>query len=260
METGEMTELRIRKFNGRGMEHFMQILSERGDAREPFDSSVLENGDLTESVSFEASVDVSRNFSTRYELGQYIASILPDGASQNLKGEYGLWAWLTYAMMDILSPVGKPLGEVSRYVPSESFGRVGLSHRHLIRSAVDVFTGDHDEEFKKLALSVSPDVMGYFHDHCYGNPRIRRSIKTQQVIVALYGDGKGGLKRGFADYPRRGDTSGDRGKGGLRRFVENIVPRLHENYDIDRMELKDFIEVWGDEIKTSQFYDESLLS
>ena len=259
-----MADLLVKRFKCDGILHFADLLSDerviRNNDRKSFDTDILANPDYVEDLNDQIKIDTSKIFSTRYELGKYIYTSLKRISLSGIEDDHGVWAWIACAFMDTICPPGtKCPGENARYIPSEVCNKYRLFYRHLIRGPYSVIKGVADgiidKKFGKLLLRNPPYKPGAFYENCYSRQRIRRNKSTQKALVYIYSDSKGELKPGHDERVEPNDLTSLKGKGGVRRFNKIIIPRIQENFDIERLNMVDFIEAWGDEIKTSHFME-----
>lgn len=145
--------------------------------------------------------------STSKELAERVLESLgPDW--RKLLGRTGVWAWLTFALRDVVLPKNpqghRNPGELHRWFPSDP-GDYRKAQRHLIRMPV-LLLADLGEAADHL-LCAAPSTL----------PEIREQLTSQQDMfhpefqraarILYYDDEKGGLKRGgggkSAGTPRR---------------------------------------------------------
>lgn len=251
-----MDKLVLRKFNEDGIRKFRRLLREENFTNREVLRDILTDASYAQKLDVKVEIDVSTAFEDRYELGEYFHSHLKsigDSTNQN----YGIWTWLACAFMDTICPVAKmkSFGDDVRYVPSELLGVPIRFYRHLIRGPYSVIKSvaddSIDDDFAKLLLRNKPWSPGDFYETCYSRSYIRRSKVVQKAIIDIYGNSKGGLKSGCNTHNKG---------GGLRRFAKTIIPRVQENFDVERASTELLIKAWGDEIKSSKFMPDNLKS
>ena len=251
-----MYKLALREFNEAGINKFKQLLCGEGFSNREALEDILTDASYTKKPDVKVEVDVSATFGDRYELGEYFHLCLKDIGSATYKN-CGIWAWLACAFMGAICPADrkKKFGEYALYIPSEKLGEPFRFYRHLIRGPYSVIKGvsdgNMDNDFAKLLLRNKPWEPGDFYETCYSRAYIRRNKVAQKAIVDIYGNSEGGLKSGCNSHKKN---------GGLRRFARIIIPRIQENFDIERVTTKDIIEAWGYEIESSKFMPDNLES
>lgn len=163
--------------------------------------------------------------STSKELAQRVLASL-GGDWRKLLGRTRVWAWLTFALRDVVLPKNaqgqrKP-GELHRWFPSEP-GDYRKAQRHLIRMPV-LLVADLGDAADHL-LCAAPSTL----------PEIREQLTSQQDMFTmefqkaartLYFDPeKGGLKRG----------AGGKGGGSARRLAK-VRLQLDVTWDLFQLD------------------------
>ncbi len=257
-----MKSIALRSFNENGIEEFRDlILSEKrlnSTSRTSFPQTLTNDVALSTQHPSALKINPDQKFKTSKELGEYFYGLLKDEVNYT---DVGVWSWLANVYMDVIAPIPKPIRALERYIPAEFLGDPvgGLkTHRHLIRGPFDVVSKNYDtllnSEFADLLLAKGPHQTSSFFEICYSKNTIKSNILMQQTAVQLYGNGKGGIRKGYDNRIDKKDPTSQKGKGGLRRFSKYIVPRVQENFDLEIMKPDDFVEAWGDEVKNSAFW------
>jgi len=149
-----------------------------------------------------------QNFSTAREMASTICTSFGQLQPQEYTDNTGVWAWLTFVMIDVLFPKSdgiRKFGDVHRWYPAPP-NDYQKAQRHLVRMSVQLFAAFGDDA--DHLICGKPGV----------GPEIREQLTSQQdmfsanfqrVCRALYfDDAKGGLKKGVGSrvgpaVPRR---------------------------------------------------------
>jgi hypothetical protein len=172
--------------------------------------------------------------------------------------DVGLWAWLAVAYWDQFTADG--VSRQEHYIPAlgvlaERFGYQRVDYRHCARTPVLLFR--QLGEGAKLFLSgpaKKPRAMSEMGDFVeqtlsrqdvYGNPRFL------EVLRKLYADENGFERVGTTAAPKwkklRNGQWSKSGRGGVRRLVTGVLPRLKLTYNVYGMNADGIIEVAGSE-------------
>jgi hypothetical protein len=192
----------VYEFDGKGLVAFKRI----------FEGTLDETAVVATDPQFASRVAGTKSLSdapasTSKELAQRVLTALgPDW--RDLLSRPGVWAWLTFALRDIVFPKDahseRYPGEVHRWYPSDP-GDYRKAQRHLVRMPV-VLLGNLGDLADHL-LCGPPQTL----------PEIREQLTSQQDMFSpefqraarqlYFDDTKGGLKRGGggkgAGTPRR---------------------------------------------------------
>ena len=204
--------MRLRRLNEEGVRRFAEYL----DALKTEPALVPPTELLVDAATSEeaARVEVAaQKFSSRFEAGSWLFSVLEQTPLRDTARDKGLWAWLSLLHFDAVCPPDgrrhrKP-GKVNRHIPEGGFKTY---YRHLLSGPWRIYRAHRDNPNRALALLVQPvstpgDIVEQIAAY--------QELVTNRSIVAaateLYVDKP-------SKQPKRG-TQTKRG-GGPRRFVD----------------------------------------
>ena len=174
-----------------------------------------------------------------------------------MNGEYdnlGLWAWLASAYFKQLS--AKKTQRQEHFIPDEFKPQTkskDLGYRHCVRWPLHLVS-NYDNDFcsfilKRKHVSQAGDPW----EQCCGNKKVLSSQSVRDLILKLYLDqSNGSVKVGTFDKPSVSSNSST-GKGGGRRLVSIIIPRLKKSFDVEVMKPDQLIKVAGRELLSSKW-------
>lgn len=183
----------IRRFTDEGLARFEKVMLGEA-AAETIDAS---DPSISEAVAGTAAFKAG-TFKTAKELAVAVTKAFNDLSPQEYSADTGLWAWLYFAMIDVLSPMKNGQRKVLEYVrwypsPPNDYQK---AQRHLVRMPVVLYSSfgngaDH-------LLCGLPHI----------GPEIREQLTSQQDIFSenfqracrllYFDDEKQALKRGAA--------------------------------------------------------------
>jgi hypothetical protein len=206
----------IHKFTPEGIEFFRSALTGQ------LDESALNplNPLFTQRVEGTSELEV-RDFATAKEMAQEICRSFGDVSPQALAGDIGVWAWLTFVLLDVLFPrkggIRKSM-ELFRWYPAPP-SDWRKAQRHLVRMPVTLF-----HAFGKDAdhlICGKPSI----------GPEIREQLTSQQDMFSdnfqraarmLYFDDENGtVKRGASSK-----------EGGVVRRLATVRQQLDVTWDM----------------------------
>src|SRR6202008_1483283 len=89
----------LRRFTSEGIELFQRVMTGQTDESALGLLDPRYTQPVEETLKFEV-----RDFETAREMAQEICKSFGDVSPQALAGDVGLWAWLTFALIDVLFP------------------------------------------------------------------------------------------------------------------------------------------------------------
>lgn len=113
--------MRVRRFNSEGIQHVSLFLDSLTTAEPlPYPDALLDDPSFSDVVA--PGLDAERRvFADRFELAEYLNSVLGDSGIGDIAEDQGLWAWLSLFFFDQLCPAEggrrKP-GERARWIPA----------------------------------------------------------------------------------------------------------------------------------------------
>jgi hypothetical protein len=167
-----LTPLGVREF-----EAFLHEAHEGNALSLPVD--ILDSESLAEPISGTATVDSSRVFRSRQELGQYICEVLKGAILEEPEDDFGLWTWLAAVYLDQICPISngvRKVGELARYVFNEGSSSYNYrrASRHLVFGPTYLIML-HGEHAPKCALVQRPDI----------HPDMAEQLASVQSLVSL---------------------------------------------------------------------------
>lgn len=183
---------------------------------------LLKDDTVTDVVDGGYQIDISRQFSTSYELGEYLAHQVFVGMVDRfaLLSNHGMWAWLSLAFVESLvkksrgTGTGKPLAKPHYIIQSPR-----LAYRLITRTAWDLVS--LHGEVAKVALGSSKSPWGEMAEQMTARQEIYAHRSFWPVANALYAMPDGAVKRGATSQrtkEARHDPKNRAGLGGIRRL------------------------------------------
>ena len=254
--------IEIRKFNDHGIDRFYDFIentriAEKAKAPALAFPDLHNENDLTSKItSINCQIDETKQFSNRFEMAKYLNQICPE-----LKNEYhafGAWAWLASVYFSQLRQRGKEKTQrAEHFIPDEcrkQTNKGSLAYRHSVRMAYFLYK-DYTSEFAKFILTGRPaHAMGDPWDQCCSRKKVLSSPAIQNLILKLYQDPSTlSVKKGAYSDVNKKSRKSIAGKGGCRRLVTVLVPRLKKSFDVEEMSPEDLIKRAGRELISSQW-------
>ncbi|MAW90587.1 MAG: hypothetical protein CL574_05740 [Altererythrobacter sp.] len=179
--------------------------------------------DLVEAFASNLTIDTTREFANRYEMGRYLASIVTSAQAEK---DTGLWTWISMVYLSQLLAPRKDgtflLGSEYRYIPDDSRLRY---YRHLARMAWTIFR--QYGEKSKLFLSIPCSTHSDFVEQSQKDDVRSNSHLIDLCLDIFYDEKQARLRKGVA-----GDV---KTPGTFRRLVSVISPQLYMNFDLYEM-------------------------
>lgn len=183
---------------------------------------LLNDDTTTDILDGEYQVDLSKKFSTTYDLGEYLANHVFWGVEDRfpLLSNHGMWAWLSLAFVENLvkkgqgDKSGKPLAKW--HYTSQS---PRLIYRLIARTAWDLVC--MHGKAAKVALGSSKSPWGEMAEQMTSRQEIYAHRSFWPVANALYAMPDGSVKKGATSQrtkEARCDPKSRVGLGGVRRL------------------------------------------
>lgn len=187
-------------------------------------SQLAHRRDLVEPYGEKAEIDTSKVFDDRYDMGRYLARIVPHAKAES---EAGLWTWISMVYLSQLLTRRNDglwlLASEYRYIPDDSRLRY---YRHLAKMAWSIFR--QYGEKSKLFLSISCSTHSDFVEQSQKD-EVRSNPNLIELCLELFYDEKAArLKKGVAGSVNQ--------PGSFRRLVSIISPQLYMNFDLYEMQ------------------------
>lgn len=162
------------------------------------------------------------DFTSAKEMASAICSSLGSLTPQTLAGNTGLWAWLTFVLIDNLFPVKKGVRQIKEYhrwypAPPNDWQK---AQRHLVRMPVLLFSafGDDADHLICGKPSIGPDIREQLTSQ-----QDMFSANFQRVCRLLYFDPESGtVKRG----------AGSKNGPGIPRRLAAVRQQLDVTWDM----------------------------
>lgn len=196
----------FRAFNDQGMAVAAGFVERLRDGLE--DDSILDGSVLNDDqLSFEVggSIKVPRgDIPTRWHLGAWLYRELERSVDDPaVRRMPGFWTWVAMAMLPILRPDGKKVGEDARYVlQSDDFRK---RYRHLLAGPYFVFAAHQAAPHTLRAiLSTPPHSPGDVYEQFASRQELVTSPAVMELLTTMYWNSDAGsLKSGASSNARR---------------------------------------------------------
>lgn len=183
---------------------------------------LLEDDNFTDIVDGQYRIDLSRQFSTSFELGEYLANEVFVGTVDRfaLLSNLGMWAWISLAFIDSLvsksrgAGIGKPLAKPHYIMQSPR-----LAYRLVARTAWDLVS--LHGVAAKVALGSLRSPWGEMAEQMTSRQEIYAHRSFWPVANSLYAMPDGSVKKGATSQrskKARCDPKSKSGLGGIRRL------------------------------------------
>lgn len=219
--------MNLRRFNKAGLDEFKQLLMEaRPTEIHQRMEDILEEGEFSKCLDVEWEVE-KLDFSSRFELGEYLYTGFQEFDFGNSAYEKGVWTWLSAFFFPVLHPANRPkegVGELAKWVPDkENFRKY---YRHLLVGPFEIVRAHFPCHSRvKVLLANPPYQPGDVAEQLASRQELVTNNTVMQVATDLYVDQETGrLKRGAAEKitlseDRRSLISG---QGSVRHLVPHL--------------------------------------
>ena len=233
----------VRSLNRLGIERFRGYLAQlrSGQSLAP-PTELLEDSALSNELPVEVEM-VEQRFASRFQVGRFLNELLSPLGADVTDRDVGLWAWLTLALFDQVSPLDEEgkrhPGRDYRHIPE--FGYRGR-YRHLLFGPYQVYRRHGVNSILLLSGPIDSES-GLYHE-----------ITSRQDLIANKGVIDAALMLYF-DPKRRRPKAGAQGSlhqpGTVRRFVR-VLQQLDVTYDIYGLSGRQILELLPDEFEVFQ--------
>jgi hypothetical protein len=223
---------------------------------------VSPEGTYVESMQSNVTLDLSRQFENRFDFGGYLLDRFGNAWDDKLLDDPGLWAWTAAAYFSQFTSV--KVYRQEHYIPligpyAKRLGHQRLDYRHCVRTPVMLvrLLGKRAKFFlggtanRPRGMSQMGDLIEQVlsRQDIFGNERFR------EVIFKLYQDENGLERVGSTGIPKRKRLKNGKwsqsGKGGIRRLVDGVLPRIKLTYDVYDLSAEKLIELAGSEFTSA---------
>lgn len=229
--------MRLRRLNAEGMSRFEDFLDEL-DAKPSgaVPCALLENNETSEAVVPEVDIE-ERSFNTRFDLAEYLHSILGDSGIDGVERDRGIWTWLTCFYSEQLCPLDnegyrRPKAR-PRLIPVLSDWKT--YYRHLLLGPYRVYRAHRDDPERIRFLLANP-----VHEpgEVYEQLASRQTLATNRVVMKAasrlyYDSATGRLKRGAASK---------KGAGCSRRLAA-VLRQFNVTWDLWLMDVDELVDM-----------------
>lgn len=225
--------MKVKRLNEYGISEFERFINNcREGNYQNIPMYLLEDKRSSEDIGINLNVDKSM-FSSRYEIGAYLSSLLDGENIQQLIGDRGFWTWFGLYWFDQLCPKSKG-GQLK---PSMAYNYVlSNNYNHRPRHAVYMTWQlvDRYGEDVKFMLSKEPSTRGELTEQMMARQEILTSEGVIRLASSLYYDKNTGIfKKGAAAR---------KSPGCVARYV-SWLQQLQVTYDIFSMSKEDLKEL-----------------
>ena len=192
----------------------------------------------------QAEIDEMKTFSTRMELGEYLAQCFRIAGVDRIDviEKHGLWTWLAYIWFDYLCPSvegARKIRETARYICSMEWNRF---YRHLVVSTYDAYSIHGGESIL------------FLHNPVYEHNDYLEQFAARNTLVRIF-PYSNIIKAAYHLYwnissnrPKRGAQSRNR-PGNHRRFVK-IMAQIELTHDIYTMSPDEILNLLPEEFNS----------
>lgn len=197
---------------------------------------LLQNEMTTDFVDGGYQIDLSRQFSNSFELGEYLARHVFVGPVNrfSLLSNNGMWAWISLVFIESLlrkvRNAGKPLAKPHYIVQSQR-----LAYRLIVRTAWDLVSLHGDAA--KVALGSPKSPWGEIAEQMTARQEIYAHRSFWPVASALYALQDGSVKTGVTTKrtaEARKDPKNKTGLGGVGR-LPTTFKQFERTYNLRKM-------------------------
>jgi len=209
--------VRLRRLNSEGMSRLEQFLDDLdAEPSGAVPSGLLQDSETSEAVAPEVEVE-ERSFNTRFELANYLHSIVGDSGIDGVERDRGIWTWLTCLYFEQLCPVDseglRSPRQRARLIPVLSDAR--KYYRHLLLGPYRVYRAHRDDPERIRCLLANPvHQPGEVYEQLASRQALAGSPVVMAAVSRLYCDPTTGQRK-------RGAAS--KGPGGASRLADVLM-------------------------------------
>ena len=178
--------------------------------------------DFSISLFNSPTIDLTLNFKNRYFFAEYLYNNIDSFVKEKrLSKNYGVWAWLALAYIEILTDNFKNILEKYHYLPDAGIIKrtdgVPLLYRHSVRESYLLYA-NYKEESKIYFTRKTMSQMSDFLEQSRGFTKMRRHKSMHSYLVKKYRDPNSGyLITGAAN---KIEPEKNKGRNSVRRIGE----------------------------------------
>jgi len=227
--------VKLRRLNLQGIkkfEEYLDRLRNPGGDKEPPPVDLLDHPETSEALPWDVKLE-QKNFQNRFELGQYLVSLLEQCDQWKINFDPGLWSWLALFFFDHLCPAGpdgrrKPDAN-ENYILSPDRRR---QYRHALRTTY-LFVREYGEK-----------VLFMFCGPAHKRGQIMEDLSARQYFLGCRGviEAAGHLYYDpLRNSPKRGAAAKDK-LGTVRRFGV-VLKQFERTYDLFSLSRQQVLEI-----------------
>jgi hypothetical protein len=203
----------------------------------------------------DAQIDLDRSFADRFEFAQYLLSVVDASELEGLLDDVGTLSWLTVAYWGQFTSRGVSRHE--HYIPmlgewSNKLGHQRIDYRHCVRTPL-LLVRKLGDDAKFFLQPRSMGEMGDIIEQVVSRQDVFGNEKFLRMIIEHYRDEHGRPRVGATGIPKRKKLRNGKwspsGRGGIRRLIEGVLPRLKLTYNVYDLSTSSLIELAGPEFK-----------
>jgi hypothetical protein len=228
--------MKVRRFNDNGIDIMGQFIDSLNSG-EPtsYPEELLTDMDYTKQLDTEVEIE-KRNFSNKFEVGEYFNSKFNNIGIENIKRDRGLWSWLALYYFNEICAVdsdGQPKpGERARWIPAVwDFQKY---YRHLLAGPYRIYNAYQNNPQTAFAiLCTSADKNGDVVEQLSARQELVTNPAIMEAATKLYVDKE-------TDKHKYG--SGGKGPGSPRR-LSAVLSQFDLIWDLYSLDADDILEM-----------------
>jgi hypothetical protein len=258
-------KINIRKLTDEGISDFQEYLdkTKSGESVEP-PFHLIADPIKSQNAGLDVSIE-QKIFSNRYDFGVYLWGKLNGVWKDEMRDNCGLWTWLALFYFEQLCPSKGP-NRQEHYILSVGKWKIGNGHdysyRHSVLTPVRLVKDFIESApFFLCGTEKRPagmDSMGDPVEQLFSRQYVMRNPNYLKLILKLYQDPETGrVKTGAMSDPKKKKLKSgkwsDAGKGGARRLITGVMPRLNLTFNIGELNPDDSLQLAGNEFSNSKY-------
>jgi hypothetical protein len=253
---------KLKRFNNDGLKMFSDFIdqtrvNEEHKAGQISYQNIHENSELLDhDFHSEEEIDGSIIFENRMEMGEYLIRQCPSLA--DMFDDFSCWTWL--AALYFVQLRGPKETQRNEQFILDSYKPLlksrSLNYRHAVWSPYFHMTKYAEEtDLIKFLFTGRPNyAAGDPIEGVGGNLKILRSKSLRNTILSLYQDKNSkAVKTGAFNQVDPSNRKSKSGRGGARRFIKPLIPRLKKSFDVQAMIPENIINLCSPEIRNSKW-------
>lgn len=237
--------MKVRRFNDNGILQMGQFIdSLTTEEPQPYPVDLLTDPRYTEIADEQIEIE-KRNFTNRFEVGEYFNKKFANSEIQDLERDRALWSWLALYYFDEICDTdsdGSPKpGERARWIPEIWDFR--KYYRHLLASPYRIYNTYEDKLEDALVLLYKPP---YRPGDVVEQLTSRQELVTNSSII-------GAATKLYVENDNKKHKYGvTSGQGSARRLAD-VIAQLDLTWDLYSLSTKEILELLP--LEFSRFLD-----